>query len=276
MIHSMNLSLQKRLHWILRISASACYIGHGAWGLITKSGWVPYFSVAGIPESTAYKLMPLVGLHDIALGILILFIPMRAAYLWMGIWAVWTALCRPLACVPTEAGFWEVLERGGNYGVPFTILAIAGLGSTWKEWFIRIKEPVLTRARAIPVDWFLRVFIALLVIGHGGFLAFKHKPMLIAHYHSIGLPLGDMDPVLFVTLIGWFEILLGLSVLVKPIRSVVLFIFFWKLGTELLYITHNPVSWDFFEFIERAGSYGAPLALYYLLRDWNSLPETET
>ena len=43
---------------------------------------------------------------------------------------------------------------------------------------------------------------------------------------------------------------------------VLLTVFVWKLATELLY----PLSGDYiFEFIERAGSYGAPLALLALL-----------
>ena len=34
-------TLQTQLHWTLRITAALCFIGHGTWGLITKSGWLP-------------------------------------------------------------------------------------------------------------------------------------------------------------------------------------------------------------------------------------------
>lgn len=263
---------QIRLHRILRLATAFCFIGHGAWGIITKSGWVPYFTVANIPEKTAYHLMPLIGTLDISLGILILILPIRAAMLYMGIWAVWTALLRPLAHVPAEAGGWEVLERAGNYGVPFSLLFLSGVTKDIKSWFGRIKEPVLTQLRAQKLEWFLRITTALIVIGHGGFEAFKHKPMLIDHWRAIGLPLGNFDPILFITLVGWFEILLGVLVLIKPLRPILIFIFVWKIGTELLYPIHGPFLWNIFEFIERAGSYGAPLALFYLIGDRKKFP----
>jgi len=38
------------LHWILRVAVAACFIGHGAFGLMTKAAWVPYFTIFGIPE----------------------------------------------------------------------------------------------------------------------------------------------------------------------------------------------------------------------------------
>lgn len=39
-----------RLLWLLRSAAAMCFIGHGAFGIITKEGWVPYFGVVGIPD----------------------------------------------------------------------------------------------------------------------------------------------------------------------------------------------------------------------------------
>ena len=39
------------LYWMLRIACAAEFIGHGAFGVITKADWVPYFGVVGIPPS---------------------------------------------------------------------------------------------------------------------------------------------------------------------------------------------------------------------------------
>ena len=36
---------------VLRIAAAMCFIGHGAFGIITKEGWLPYFAVVGIGGS---------------------------------------------------------------------------------------------------------------------------------------------------------------------------------------------------------------------------------
>jgi hypothetical protein len=35
------LPLERKLHWILRLGVIGCFIGHGAYGLLTKEPWVP-------------------------------------------------------------------------------------------------------------------------------------------------------------------------------------------------------------------------------------------
>jgi hypothetical protein len=75
-----------RIHWLLRLALCCEFVGHGAFGVMTKAGWVPYFVVYGIPEAWAWTLMPLVGSVDIALGTLVLVAPIRAALLYMAVW----------------------------------------------------------------------------------------------------------------------------------------------------------------------------------------------
>ena len=48
---------------------------------MTKAAWVPYFGLFGVPEWLAYRLMPLIGSVDIALGIAALLSPRRALLL---------------------------------------------------------------------------------------------------------------------------------------------------------------------------------------------------
>ena len=85
---------------------AACYVGHGAFGIITKAAWVPYFAVVGIPEWLAWRLMPVVGTIDIAARHPGAVRPMPVVLLYMAVWGVWTALLRPL---PAKAGgsFWS-------------------------------------------------------------------------------------------------------------------------------------------------------------------------
>src|SRR5258705_38138 len=59
-----------QLLWILRTGVAMCFLGHGAFGLITKKAWLPYFAVAGIPESSAWAMMPWIGTMDVAIAFL--------------------------------------------------------------------------------------------------------------------------------------------------------------------------------------------------------------
>lgn len=249
------------VHWILRIAAAMCFIGHGAFGIITKIGWVPFFGVLGFGETAAFRLMPIIGTNDIMMGTFVLLSPCRIALAWMAVWALFTSFLRPMA----GQGYWEVVERAGNYGVPLAFLVMSGWARSWREWF----EPIAPRpsvepdrARMERVAMILRVTTALLLIGHGGYGAFMHKQMLASQYLAVGLRDVPGGVVAFlVPGIGWFEIVLGVVVLLAPLPALLLFIFAWKVATEMLY----PMSGSpFWEFIERGGSYGAPLALFFL------------
>jgi len=157
--------------WILRVAVGACFIGHGAFGVITKDAWLPYFAIFGIPEAWAWTLMPLVGAVDISIGVLTLIQPVRAVILYMAFWGFQTACLRPLA----GQGVWELFERAGNYGVPLAFLCQLGAGRSLADWFSTRPMPTLTVARASAIGWILRATTALLLIGHGGFDFAMHK-----------------------------------------------------------------------------------------------------
>src|SRR5262245_33658935 len=55
--HRPTLPIAYKLHWLLRLGVVGCFIGHGAYGLLTKDAWVPYFGVVGIDRTWAYRLM---------------------------------------------------------------------------------------------------------------------------------------------------------------------------------------------------------------------------
>ncbi len=108
------LSNNQKIHYTLRIASAMCFIGHGAFGIITKPIWCNYFALIGIDNATAYRLMPVMGAVDILLGIVLLFKPIRAIAVWLIVWGILTALCRPLSGEP----FAEFIERAGNFGAP--------------------------------------------------------------------------------------------------------------------------------------------------------------
>ena len=53
------LTNNQKIHYTLRVASSMCFIGHGAFGIITKPIWCNYFALFGIDHATAYRLMPL-------------------------------------------------------------------------------------------------------------------------------------------------------------------------------------------------------------------------
>lgn len=238
---------------LLRIAVAACFIGHGAFGIIGKAAWLPYFAVARIPESLAWTLMPVIGTFDIAIGVLALVRPMWAGFAWAAAWTLWTASLRPLA----GESIWELLERAGNYGVPLAILLWAGRPRSLRAAFARMQAPPMDDRAARILHRTLVVTTALLLIGHGGFGLFEQKPLLASHYAAFGA-----GPAA-VPFIGMFELLLACIVLLRPGSDVLFAAVAWKVTSELLHpITGAPI----WEFIERGGSYFAPLIAGLLAR----------
>ncbi len=237
--------------WILRIGMAGCFIGHGAFGVITKAAWVPYFAVGGVGEAWAWRLMPWIGWMDITIGILALLRPSRALFMWAAVWTVWTALLRPLSGEPV----WEFFERAGNFGVPVAILTVIGVSG---PWFSRLPSLWNTLSHQARLTWILRLTTFTLLAGHAGLGLFAHKAGLARHYAALHLT----NPAAVVPWVGVFEFLLAGLVLFRPRPTLLLAICLWKISTESLFLVSGSPIW---ELIERFGSYFAPLALALLL-----------
>jgi len=245
---------EQRIHYILRIAVAMCFIGHGAFGIITKEIWCNYFAVFGIGKASAFALMPWVGGFDILFGLVMLVYPVRAIALWLVIWGVFTAVLRPLSGEPVA----EVIERAGNFGVPLALLILSGGICSWKHLF----APIYPSAEVSPktmetVSHCLKVVVFLLLTGHG-WLNIIEKKGLLNQYASLGFS----HPGKVAMMAGVFEIAAALTVLIKPFRNLLLMLFIWKIATELFY-----PHYEVFEWIERGGSYGAILALWFTLKE---------
>jgi hypothetical protein len=251
--------VQAALEWTLRIGVAFCFIGHGAFGLITKAEWLPYFALFGIPASIAWPLMPVIGTTDILIGLSVLVSPRRAVLAWTFVWGTLTALLRPF----TGEGWWEFLERGGNYGVALALLLLVGVRSDWRSWVRRMPPIAPTPERLAQAAWVLRVTTAVLLIGHGGFGAVMQKPVWGEYLAVLGVSPGTEMTQGLIVGVGLFEIALGVVVLVWPASWLLAFVLAWKLGTEALRPLAGEPIW---EFVERAGSYTAPLALLLVQR----------
>jgi hypothetical protein len=239
-------------YWCLRIGSGLCFIGHGAFGIITKREWLPYFAVVGIPADWAFFLMPLIGAVDIAVGIATLFSPRRAVLAYMAVWALWTALLRPLS----GASVFELIERAGNYGVPFAFLLMLGVPRSLRDWVRPISTFDGNTIDVGRLSLVLRGTTAMLLFAHGALGALERKAMLASHYAAVGLPAST------IVVVGWTEMTLALVVAIRPTVPLLVFVTVWKLSTEALFPIAGAPIW---EFIERGSSYAAPAALALLM-----------
>ena len=249
------LSSEQKIHYTLRIATAMCFLGHGAFGIITKKIWCNYFAVFGIGAEEAYRLMPFVGCLDILLGIIMLLYPMRIIPLWLVIWGLVTAALRPLSGEP----FAELIERAGNFGAPLAFLLLSGRGKGGlRGWFTRVDpSTVMTPQTYKRLGLCLRVVVFLLLLGHG-WLNILGKKGLIDQYATLGFA----DPVMTAEIVGLLETIAACAVLIRPFRPLLLVLLCWKMGSELFY-PHYVV----FEWIERGGSYGSLLALWFMTRE---------
>ena len=278
-------TLQTQLHWTLRVTVALCFIGHGTWGLITKSGWLPFFASQGIEPELAWTLQPLIGAFDIMMALLRK--SNRAILIWMFLWALWTAMLRPLAgnldkpvevtegqwvveireeARPDKTQTWEFWERAGNWGPPFMLLVMGGaFALSRKDLLGGYEEPEITDSTIDTIFFLCKLCLALLLIGHAGFGFAVQKQMLIDHWQSIGVK-ADAT---FISQIGYAELGLGILIFLAPVRPLVFLALGWKLFTEFLYVPADTVTGmgivNIFEWIERWGDYGIPLVMLYIL-----------
>jgi hypothetical protein len=251
--HPSNAALGERISWVLRIGLAACFIGHGALGLNQTAAWTSYFAAVGIGRDSALAMMPWVGAFDVTLAVLVLLRPVRALVAYMAVWAICTALLRPLA----GESAWEAVERAGNYGAPLALLFLMP-GGGMKAWLHGRFCLTPDEVQSGKLAWALRLTTVLLLLGHGALNLIVRKPLFVTQYNLIGLPGATVEPFL-----GAFECLLALAVLLKPGHRLLLGVLVWKLATEAL----NPMAGSpFWVFVEHGGSYAAPLAFALLLR----------
>lgn len=249
----MELTSENKIHYTLRIASAMCFIGHGAFGIITKQIWSNYFAVFGIGHNLSFQMMPVLGTIDILIGIAILIYPIRALFIWLIIWGIVTALLRPLSGEPMA----EFFERAGNFGAPLALLLFyGGVGLNLKGLgkIISPKSPFDLKAKKHAIIC-LRCVVFLLIFGHG-WLNLIEKKSLVNLYSDFGF----VSPGKLAVSFGILEVIAAVIVLISPFKNFVLALLVWKVASELFY-----PHYELFEWIERGGSYGAILALWFSL-----------
>jgi|SRR3989338_1664385 len=111
------------------------------------------------------------------------------------------------------------------------------------------------------INWILRIGVAGEFIGHG-LLAIGGKADWIKWISQM-INVGAPTAATLLLLIGISDLIVAATVLIKPIRPILLWAAVWGFWTALV----RPlvgISW--LDFIERFANWAAPLALYYSLR----------
>lgn len=111
------------------------------------------------------------------------------------------------------------------------------------------------------IEWILRIAVFGEFLGHGVF-ALQGKSQWLGWISQI-TGAGTESAKILLLLIGFADLAVALVILLRPWKPILLWAVFWGFWTALLRPIVGESSWDF---VERWANWGAPLALYYLLR----------
>jgi uncharacterized membrane protein YphA (DoxX/SURF4 family) len=123
------------------------------------------------------------------------------------------------------------------------------------------------RARA-ALPWVLRIGASCCFVGHGVF-GLMRKPAWIPYFGVAGI--GPENAHALMPVVGAIDIAMGLLVLARPYPLVLAWMTTWAIWTALLRPLAGESPW---EAIERAGNFGAPLALLFLV--WSRYRATDS
>lgn len=114
------------------------------------------------------------------------------------------------------------------------------------------------------MEWVLRVAVSGEFLGHGVF-ALQGKADWVKWVGQLTGASPDLS-VQLIFAVGLADLLVAAIVLFKPFKPVLLWAVFWGAWTALVRPLVGLPVWDF---IERFANWGAPLALYYLVKNRN-------
>lgn len=109
--------------------------------------------------------------------------------------------------------------------------------------------------------WILRIGVFGIFLGHGVF-AVQGNIRWLPFLETVGF--SNELAIQIMPIIGILDILVAISVIIKPLRPILMWAVFWAFLTALM----RPIAGgSFLDFVERAGNWATPLALLLIL-DW--------
>jgi hypothetical protein len=116
----MKINSLETIEYILRLVVFMTFLGHGMVAYLGNAGWLGYLLTAGFSLENANDVLPLIGVLDMVVALIILLKPLKYVVLWAVIWAFSTALIRPLS----GESVWAFVERGANWGAPLALFLL--------------------------------------------------------------------------------------------------------------------------------------------------------
>jgi hypothetical protein len=119
----------------------------------------------------------------------------------------------------------------------------------------------MKKSRLITLEYILRAAVFLTFFGHG-YLALMGNKKWVTYLETVGFSFERAASL--IPYIGGLDILVAITILLKPNKYIVLWAVFWAFSTALI----RPLSGeDIWSFIERGANWGAPLALFFILKN---------
>ena len=117
--------------WVLRVGVAGTFLGHGLYAVAVRSSWIGYLTTVGFSSEAARHVMPLIGMVDLSVALLVLICPVRGVFLWATCWALAAALIRPLS----GESFLEFVERTALWVTPLAYLCLNGFPHRFRDLF---------------------------------------------------------------------------------------------------------------------------------------------
>ncbi len=110
------------------------------------------------------------------------------------------------------------------------------------------------------INWVLKVGVFGIFVGHGIY-AIQVNQAWVPFLEKVGF--SNAFALQIMPYIGYLDIIVAVSVLIKPLRIILIWAVIWAFLTALM----RPIAGgSILDFIERAGNWATPLALLLLLK----------
>lgn len=109
------------------------------------------------------------------------------------------------------------------------------------------------------IEWVLRIAVGMTFLGHGIF-AIQSNPNWLKYLEFVGFSIENAEKV--IVIIGVLDVLVAITIILKPYKYVVLWAFLWTFSTALIRPLAGESIW---QFVERASNWAVPLALFCLI-----------